>query len=72
MRIRAVGRADVDADRRPLLVDGSVVAAFFTHGLLKLNKSHFFVCNCQLFDFLSCHAFHKFLNFSTSNFLASP
>lgn len=39
MRIRAVGRADVDADRRPVLVDGSVVAAFLFTTLSKLNKT---------------------------------
>lgn len=41
MRIRAAGRADVDADRRPVLVDGSVVAAFLFTTLSKLNQIHF-------------------------------
>lgn len=43
MRIRAVGRADVDADRRPLLVDGSVVAAFLFTELLKFHQTSLFV-----------------------------
>lgn len=41
MRIRAAGEpGDVDADRRPVLVDGSVVAAFLFTIFLKLNEIH--------------------------------
>jgi hypothetical protein len=43
MRIRAAGRADVDADRRPLLVDGSVVAVFI-YDTLEMKRNSLFIC----------------------------
>lgn len=43
MRIRAAGRADVDADRRPLLVDGSVVAVFI-YDTWEIKRTSLFIC----------------------------